>query len=203
MVVDQKGLLSSLGNSGPVLLDLGCGPSKRLPDHIGVDTISYACVDLVGDVFDVLFLLPDESVDGIYTSHFLEHIADLPKLLGEIERVLKPGALIKVVVPHFSNAYFYSDPTHKITFGLYTFCYFAESNLFSRKVPHYGRSPKLTLSKVKLNFKSDRPFYFRYAFKRAVGLLVNISTYTQEFYEDLFTGIVSCYEIEFTLRKHG
>src|SRR6185312_2948084 len=37
--------------------------------------------------------------------------------------VLEPGGEFRAVVPHFSNLHFYSDPTHRTFFGLYTFSY--------------------------------------------------------------------------------
>ena len=199
MVLDKLNLLGNLSKAGPLTLDVGCGPRKKNPASIGIDAIDYPGVDLVGDVYEVLAVLPTGSVDGVYTSHFMEHIQDVQKLLGEFERVLKPGGELQIIVPHFSNPYFYSDPTHRTFFGLYTFCYFAESDLFSRKVPTYGYSPKLLLKKVHLRFKSPPPFYFRYGFKRVVELIVNLFPYTQEFYEEMLSGLLSCYEIEYTL----
>lgn len=43
----------------------------------------------------------DETVDFVYTSHFLEHLrADQAKaVLREVFRVLKPGGVLRVVVP--------------------------------------------------------------------------------------------------------
>lgn len=201
MVLDKRNLLPRLGQDGPVRLDIGCGPSKTDPASIGVDALDFPGVDLVGDVYEVLAHFPDASVDAVRSAHFFEHVADLPRLIGELERVLKPGATLTVVVPHFSNPYFYSDPTHRSFFGLYTFCYYAECRLFAREVPTYGRTPALRLERVRLRFKSPRPFYLRYGIKRLVEALVNLCAYTQELYEDLFTGIVGCYEVEFQLQK--
>ena len=44
---------------------------------------------------------PDRSVDYVYTSHVLEHLAaaDAPKLIEEVFRVLKPGGMVRLVVP--------------------------------------------------------------------------------------------------------
>ena len=43
----------------------------------------------------------DASFDALYSSHFFEHVdrADLPALLAECRRAMKPGALLRVVVP--------------------------------------------------------------------------------------------------------
>ncbi|HEX8088408.1 MAG TPA: methyltransferase domain-containing protein [Blastocatellia bacterium] len=43
----------------------------------------------------------DSSIDYAYTSHFLEHLAfkDAQRLMGELYRVLKPGGVVRVVVP--------------------------------------------------------------------------------------------------------
>lgn len=44
---------------------------------------------------------PDSSIDYVYTSHFLEHLSrhDAQKLIVEAFRVMKPGGLLRVVVP--------------------------------------------------------------------------------------------------------
>lgn len=44
---------------------------------------------------------PDQSVDGVYHSHLLEHLDHdvVPGFLAEVKRVLKPGAIHRIVVP--------------------------------------------------------------------------------------------------------
>lgn len=44
---------------------------------------------------------PDQSVDGVYHSHLLEHLDRdvVPTFLAEIKRVLRPGGVHRVVVP--------------------------------------------------------------------------------------------------------
>ena len=182
-------------------LELGCGPNKRIPDAIGIDVQPFHGVDMVGDVFDVLGTFGDSSVGEVHSFHFFEHIADLDRLMAQLARVLVPNGLLRVVVPHFSNAYFYSDPTHRTHFGLYTFCYYARCALFSRTVPPY-KAPQFDLISADLVFKASRPFYVRYAIKRVLGLAFNSCAFMQELYEDIFSGLVSCYEVDFRLRRH-
>lgn len=44
---------------------------------------------------------PDQSVDGVYHSHLLEHLDRdvVPGFLAEVKRVLKPGGVHRIVVP--------------------------------------------------------------------------------------------------------
>jgi ubiquinone/menaquinone biosynthesis C-methylase UbiE len=164
-----------------------------------VDLIPHEGVDIVGDVFEVLAGVPDGAIDEVFSSHFLEHVEDVELLLRQIVRVLRPGGRLELVVPHFSNPYFYSDLTHRHHFGLYSLAYLMETTMFSRAVPSYGDRLPLALEDVRLVFKSPRPFYGRYAIKRAIGALVNLSRWTQEVYEENFAWMAPCYEIRYEL----
>lgn len=198
---DKNNIFRNLDSFQPLMLELGCGNGKKQDNWIGIDSLDYPCVDIVGDVFDVLDQFPNNSVDGVFASHFFEHIADLPKLLESLARVLKASAEVEVVVPHFSNAYFYSDYTHKQAFGLYSFSYLAEDQIFRRQVPKYIDTVLFQLVKVDLVFKSSHPFYGRAMVKKIVGSIFNINRYMQEFYEENLCYLFTCYEIKFILRK--
>jgi SAM-dependent methyltransferase len=198
VIVDKVG---ALGKASGLRLDLGCGLTKRGPEYVGVDELEDSAADVVGDVIEVLKALPDESAAEVYTSHLLEHVDDLPELMRQVERVLEPGGRLTVVVPHFSNAYYYSDPTHRRPFGLYTLSYFAEDPILKRRVPTYGHTPRLRLERADLNFRSSVEFRRRYRVKAALGRLVNRSTWLKEFYEENLTALFPCYELEFELIK--
>jgi len=200
-MIDKNNLLGSLTASSSLIIELGCGSTKKNPAAIGIDILDYPAVDIVGDVFDILKKLPESSVIHISAEHFIEHISDLNLLMSELERVVKPGGVIDFVAPHFSNPYFYSDPTHHKFFGLYTFCYLSYSNIFSRKVPTYQEDLVFTLECVDLKFKSSKPFYGRYAFKSIIGYLFNSCSYMKELYEENFCYLFPCYEIRYQLRK--
>ena len=202
-VLDKRQILSGVrtGDKSELVLELGCGSSKRIPEAIGVDAQNYDCVDIVGDVFDVLRLMPSGSADTVYAFHFFEHIKDLAGLLEEVARVLKKGGKCEIVVPHFSNPYFYSDYTHRTFFGLYSMSYFASDSLLCRKVPTYGKVISYELVNVNLLFKSPKPFYFRYGFKRLIGELFNLNGYMKELYEENFCYLFPCYEIGYSLKK--
>jgi ubiquinone/menaquinone biosynthesis C-methylase UbiE len=200
-MIDKHNVIVDLPNRLTVCLELGCGSKKRYPGSIGIDVLDYPEVDLVGDIFEVLRSFPDSVVDEVHASHFIEHVSDIKLLMYELSRVVKVNGLVEFVAPHFSNPYFYSDPTHRSFFGLYTFCYIACSSLFSRQVPTYQHQLFFNLDRVDLRFKSARPFYFRYAIKFMIGKIFNSCTFMKELYEENFCYLIPCYEVYYRLRR--
>jgi SAM-dependent methyltransferase len=202
-VVDKCGRLGALEPGSEAILELGCGARKRLAHAIGVDARDLPGVDVVGDVFDVLRAVPPASIAEIHSRHFLEHLPSLERFLRDAVRVLRPGGRLEAVVPHFSNPYFYSDPTHHTHFGLYTFSYYARDGLFARRVPRYTESLPLRLAEARLVFRSPAAFRVRKQAKRGLTALVNARRGLQEFYEENLCFWLPCYEIEFTLEREA
>jgi SAM-dependent methyltransferase len=201
MVIDKSNILPSFSPDRPRKLDLGCGPVKKSPDHIGVDLLDTGAADIVGDVVEVLKSIPDASVSELFSSHFAEHADDLEAILHEARRVLVDGGLMITVVPHFSNPYFYSDPTHRRFFGLYTFSYYCADSIFRRQVPSYSRIDGLSLVSVELVFRAARPHYLSHALRKAFGIVFNTTSFLKEIYENSFSSILSCYEVSYVVRK--
>jgi ubiquinone/menaquinone biosynthesis C-methylase UbiE len=79
--------------SGPVVLDIGCGPGLVLPHAIGIER-NYPGYD--GRTLP----FADASIDTVYSSHLLEHVADPIGVLRDWHRVLKVGGFIVCIVPH-------------------------------------------------------------------------------------------------------
>lgn len=198
---DKRKIFERIGSLQKVVLEIGCGSNKKIPHAIGVDALDYDGVDIVGDVFEVLAAFPTSSVDQIYSFHFVEHVGDFQGLLEEMARVLKKGGGLEITVPHFSNPYFYSDPTHKTFFGLYTLCYYANESIFSRKVPTYQQSLRFDLNEVDLVFKSGPPFFIRHGIKKVFGFIFNSSVYMKELYEENVSHVFPCYEIRYRLER--
>ena len=53
------------------------------------------------------------SIAGIWAHGFFEHVADVPAVLRECERVLIKGGVLNVVVPHGRSEIAVEDITHK------------------------------------------------------------------------------------------
>lgn len=200
-VIDKKNILPTISSASTIELELGCGNMKRNRQAIGIDILDFPDVDIVGDVYEVLAAFPAQSINAVYAYHFIEHVADIQRLLSELARTVKPGGIIEFIAPHFSNPYFYSDPTHRSFFGLYTFCYYANESPFSRRVPMYGYKSQFKIDKVDLLFKSNRPFFVRYGVKRAIGTFFNSCNYLRELYEENFCYLFPCYEVRYILQR--
>ena len=146
-IVNPK-VTEDLAAGRPIRLNLGVGRRPR-PGYYGLDWIDMPGVDLVADLNEPLSGLPDNSVAAVYTHHTFEHVVNFLPLLKEIHRVVVPGGEVEVVVPHFSNPYGYSDPTHVRFFGLYTFYYFAdEADQPRRKVPAFYLPERFAVERV-------------------------------------------------------
>lgn len=83
-------------------LDIGCGDDKIAPNAIGIDTQHFAGIPL-GSMIASGEKLPqfaDASMDFVFSSHFLEHVADYKAALKEWWRVLKVGGRLILYLPH-------------------------------------------------------------------------------------------------------
>jgi predicted SAM-dependent methyltransferase len=86
------------GQTSPILLSIGSGRTVQ-PGWVGIDLKKgnrvFRC--------DLRKRTPfaDESVDGILAEHVMEHFCpdDLPAMLTEMWRVLRPGAALRIVSP--------------------------------------------------------------------------------------------------------
>ena len=101
-------------------IDLGCGPSK-MPGALGVDVYPWAGVDVVANLDQVPWPLPDNSFDEIYFNSSLEHLTDIKAVFDEAHRIARNGAVIVIHAPHFSSADTYTDLTHKHGFSIFSF----------------------------------------------------------------------------------
>ncbi len=184
-----------------LVVDLGCGSKKRR-GRIGIDRVDLPAVDIVADLEQGLGFLPDHSVREIHCRSVLEHLDPFETVLREILRVLKPEGTAHIFVPHFSNPYFYSDPTHIRFFGLYTFQYFVPPELqLRRKVPTYYSDLRLRILSQRLVFRSS--FKFINPIKKAFGWLINRHSLLQAYYEETLCWLFPAHGIELIFTHAG
>ncbi|HJQ36179.1 MAG TPA: methyltransferase domain-containing protein [Thermoanaerobaculia bacterium] len=204
-MLDKRGFLERPQELSDVIIELGSGETRRYAGSIAVDRCDTPAVDIVGEALEVLRAMPPGCARLVTSSHFLEHVPDPAAMLDAMSRVLRVGGQIEAIVPHFSNPYYFSDPTHTVVpgFGLYTMSYYARPGdvLRRKNIPGYVRREHLTLECVDLRFKSTIPFYGRHALKRLIGTLFNSCRYMQELWEENFCYLFPCYEIRYVLTK--
>jgi len=107
------------------VLDVGCGQRKKA-GALGIDSSPRSSADIIHDLDHFPWPLPDDEFDVIYCYHVLEHLDDIVRVMEELHRVGKKGAMVEIRTPHFSSLYSWQDPTHQHHFALDSFDYFTE-----------------------------------------------------------------------------
>ena len=109
-----------------VALDLGCGQNKVTKEVlntnmnvnvdvvIGVDWAKCDGVDIVHDLTQFPYPFADNSIDVIYTSHFIEHLdgRTRAKFMEECYRILKTDGKMRHIHPYAYSHRAIQDFTH-------------------------------------------------------------------------------------------
>lgn len=114
----------------PVRLDLGCGTKKR-EGFLGVDRFVCPAVRVIGDVSRLPFA--DGCADEIWLDNVIEHVPDIPALMGEVARIGRPGCRVRILTPHFSAVSSWRDPTH-----LHHLSWFSMDHFAKPSAAHYA-----------------------------------------------------------------
>lgn len=112
-------------------LNIGCGESY-LDGYVNVDTSSMIKVDVRHDLNTFPYPFAENIFDEIRAHHILEHLDRPFQAMAELHRILKPGGLLYVKVPHFSRGFTHAEHCHgfDITFPSYFDPKFTRSGYF-------------------------------------------------------------------------
>ena len=113
---------------GELKVNLGCGEEVR-EGWIGLDRGDYG-QEIVRDMKKGLPFC-NNSCEELYADQVLEHLQldeDFIFVMNECLRVLKPGGIFKIRVPHYDSLTAYKDPTHSRYFTKQTFTYLERAN---------------------------------------------------------------------------
>jgi len=107
-------------------LNLGCG-KKYLEGWVNCDINpnfkTEYCFD--ADVPNSPWPFEDDTFDSIYANHVLEHFKNYLWVMGEIYRICKDGAILKINVPYItSTKYNLVNPYHHSHFNEFSFQFF-------------------------------------------------------------------------------
>ena len=116
--------------SGCRRLVLGSGQKKQ-DDAINVDLVPSTNPDIVHDLNNRPWPLPDNQFDECHAYDVIEHLDNIVASMEEIHRVCRNGAVVRITVPHFSCGNAYTDPTHRHYFSCFSLNYFTGEHQFS------------------------------------------------------------------------
>lgn len=114
------------------VLEIGAGMIRRVPHAITLDCNPLVSPDVLHELDVFPYPFPANSFDIVIAEHVLEHLRDVVHVIEELHRIVVPGGLLLVEVPHFSSANFHTDPTHRHAFSSRSFDYFVEGTTLAR-----------------------------------------------------------------------
>ncbi|TVO58183.1 glycosyltransferase [Denitromonas ohlonensis] len=119
-------------------IDLACGNNKR-PGFIGIDSVRTESTDIVHDLTKTPWPLDNNSVDEVFSSHFIEHLTgdEFIRFMDELWRILKPGAKATMIAPYYTSMRSAQDPTHKQPICENKFLYFTKAWRQLNRLTHY------------------------------------------------------------------
>lgn len=112
---------------GREVLNLGCG-RRHVAGALNLDVTPRTNPDLVHDLNDCPWPLPDGHFREVIAYDVIEHLEDTRAAFEEIHRVARGGARVQVTVPHFSSADAFNDPSHRHFFGRFSLDFLREGH---------------------------------------------------------------------------
>lgn len=97
-------------------LNLGCG-NKKLEGYINIDYSEHCKPDLLVNLENTPYPFSSSSIDEIIMDSVLEHMPIHPKgffrILQELYRIMRNGAILKILCPHPFHRWQVADFTHQ------------------------------------------------------------------------------------------
>jgi hypothetical protein len=118
-------------------LNLGCG-SDILPGYVNHDARRHRPeVDIVHDLRLLPWPWQSDSAAEIRLLDVVEHLPEVVPVLDECWRVLEPGGILHLRVPHYQHENAWLDPTHRRAFHRDSFDYFDPDTALGNKYGFY------------------------------------------------------------------
>ncbi len=186
--------------SGPLKLNLGCNTDVR-SGWVNVDIADYGGNEII-DLNSYPWPFEENSVAEVSASHVLEHLDNFNAVVTELWRICEPDALIDVAVPFFLSTKFYSEPDHRIPFGIRSFDNY--EFLDDRNLKFYERW-KLSgrtnyQSPARFRIESKRFHFSNFAALSWLDYLINVEPVV---FERFFATVLTPEEVCFRLRVVG
>ncbi|MGB6482405.1 MAG: methyltransferase domain-containing protein [Candidatus Acidiferrales bacterium] len=112
----------------PRILDVGCGP-KKYPGSIGIDMNPNTAADVLCHLDRGSLPFRDSVFDEVRAIHLIEHVDNVIRTIEEFHRITRPGGIIFLVTPHYTDFSSFCDPTHRWHLNSFSFWYFYPEGL--------------------------------------------------------------------------
>jgi hypothetical protein len=140
-----------------IKLNLGSGQNP-IPGWINVD--KFGEPDVKWDLEQFPWPWPDNSVGEINMTHVLEHLGRTPeiffKIVQELYRVCRHGAIVHIAVPHPRHDEFLNDPTHVRIVTPVTWTLFSKERNLYWKQNGFSNSPLAVYYNVDFEILENR-----------------------------------------------
>ena len=109
-------------------------------------------IDVAWDLNDLPWPWEDESFDKVLAIVVLEHLRlNLLESVGECWRLLRPGGILYIKLPHWRADGSYVDPTHYWQFSLGTLDIFDPETEYGRQYSFYTERKWRLVKRARLN----------------------------------------------------
>ncbi len=111
-------------------INLGCG-RKHLEGYVNCDVLPQLKADKHFDLNTFPYPFEAACADEIFMDNVLEHLDDIPRVMAELHRILRPGGRARILVPYGKTDWAMQDPTHKHFFTEASMNYFTEDHPYA------------------------------------------------------------------------
>ena len=167
-------------------LNIGCGCDIR-EGWVNIDKYKSEGVNVVLDLEKkgILSVFKKNSVDYIYTSHFLEHIHNTDEVFLDCLQILKHNGIFEIILPHCSRVKTYTL-YHKREFCSYAFDELLDKESSSKSLqtirPH--DNCYLILLERELVWLNKPKNILLKGLNKLVGTIINFSPFIQNIVEN-------------------
>jgi SAM-dependent methyltransferase len=191
-----------LGDIAGRKLNLGCAQFP-LAGYVNVDLSPRTRADLLCNLDGIAYPFASGHFDAILASHILEHLGDPFAAMNECYRLLRPGGVLLIKVPHFTRGF--THPEHKCGFDV-SFPLFFDPKM----TPWYTGTP-FVLERMRLRWNAQ-PYLKRWVASplsrnvaRVLGVAIDaVANRMPMVFSRLFAYAVGGFEeIEFRFRTPG
>lgn len=137
-------------------LNLGAGNDIK-DGWINHDLVQLPGINIVHDLNVFPWPWKEHEIDEVFAKDILEHVPNLIKVLEELHRVSRPGAILQIAVPYWNSFEFVTDPTHVNSFNEFTFDFFDPTNKRCLRRPYYSTA-RFKIRSIGFGIKPFMPY---------------------------------------------